>query len=435
MELPPLPQEVEAAIARLAAAGIRAWLVGGAPRDLLCARVPRDFDLVVDAPLERVRRALPGAVAIAGVRPLVLLPGPPRIEIAGFRDGADSLEADLRLRDFGVNAIAFEVGARRFIDPMGGRADLAQRQLRSPEPDSAFRSDPLRVLRAARLAADFGLQIESATRLAMERDAWRLTECAGERVRDELLRLLELDDVAEALRELRNCGGLAVVLPELLRTVGVAQNRHHIHDVFTHSLRVCELVPARGELRLAALLHDAAKPESKLFSDHRDDFSFLRHDLLAAPATRAVATRLVLSHQSADRLERLVRHHLLYPDRLATAAAIRRMLRRVGTDLLEDLLALRRADLASREDSGSAPALWLETEREIARVIERDGERMGAQLALSGSDVMRELDIGPGAEVGRWIERMRQRVVEQPDMNRRDQLLRWLHQNAGREDN
>lgn len=420
-DLPALPPAVAAALARLRGAGLRGWIAGGALRDLLLGLPVRDFDVVVDAPLGRTASALPGSILIDAAVPVLLLRGEPRIEITRLRGGARGIEADLRLRDFTLNAIALDSERGALVDPLGGRRDLRERRLRATDPGRAFIDDPVRVLRGARLTMELGLAVDADTRDAMQREAWRLEASAGERIREELFRTLRLDAVAAALRELRRCGALPVVLPELLRTVGIGQNSRHPHDVYEHTLRVCELCPADPELRLAALLHDCAKPDTKRFSAQKGDFTFHRHEIVAREAVARAARRLRLSGTTTDRVGRLVRHHLLFPERLQTDAALRRMLRRVGADLIDDLLALRTADYASR--GAGAPPEWTATVARIRAEAAHGGEPC---LEVSGADVIRELGLEPGIAVGRWLRRMTERVVVHPEENERTRLLAWL---------
>jgi tRNA nucleotidyltransferase/poly(A) polymerase len=436
-EAPRLPPRARDAIARLAAAGIRAYVVGGAVRDALVGRAVRDFDLLVESALEDAARALPEAIEIdAQAARVLLLPergDEPRVEIARPRGAATNLAEDLALRDFSVNAIAWDPSAQAFVDPLGGRADLRAKALRAPDPGRALVDDPLRILRGVRLERELGLAADDATERAFERAAPMLASAPGERVRDELWRLLALPEPSRAIERLRALGALAAVLPELLRLVGVAQNRFHADDVYHHTIAVCDLVAPDPLLRLAALLHDAAKPETKLWRAKPGDFTFHRHDHAADPHVRRVAARLRLSRRDARRLAALVRHHLLFPEQLRTRASLRRLQTRVGPDLLPDLLELRRADLASREASRRAPAAWNEL---IARLRPLEGGSTGTRapkLALSGRDVMERLQLPAGPEVGRWLARLRRRVLEHPEENRRERLLDWLGEAAHRD--
>ncbi len=255
----------------------------------------------------------------------------------------------------------------------------------------------------------------------------------GERRRDELMRLLALPRPSRGIEQLRAIGALDSLLPELLRLVGVAQNRHHPDDVYRHTLRVCDGLRPDPTLRLAALLHDAAKPETKILQPKKDDFAFPRHDLLGVAHARSAAKRLRLSKQERSRLERLVRQHLLYPDRLDTDRAIRRMLRRAGRDILPGLLELRRADYASRDPQGRVPADWEATEQRI-RALERETRRTSSpRLAIGGKEIMRELRISEGPLVGRWLTRTRRHVLERPEENEPERLLTWLRESAALE--
>lgn len=422
-----LPPAVAAVLERLRAAGLPAWLVGGALRDLLRGAPARDFDLAVDAPLDAVARALPGSVRIDAAVPVVLVRGIPRIEIAPLRGGARDIETDLRRRDFTLNALAFD--GSRLIDPLSGLRDLRRGVLRGAEPDRTFVDDPVRVLRGARLCSELELSLDPTTRDAMQRESWRLASAAGERVRDELFRVLLHADPTPPLRALREAGALAVILPELQRTIGVEQNAHHPHDVYVHTLAVCRACPPRAELRLAALLHDCAKPDTKRYSEKKRDFTFHRHETHARARVEEATRRLRLSRAAAEHVAALVRHHLLFPDRLQTDASVRRMLRRVGSERIEDLLALRRADYASR--APDLPGAWVETEERIRREARSAEEPC---LAVSGADVIRELGVEPGREVGRWLRRLTQRVVERPEENERARLLAWLRAARDEED-
>jgi tRNA nucleotidyltransferase/poly(A) polymerase len=385
---PRWPRGLEETLEALGRAGLPAFLVGGAVRDRLLGRPLRDLDLFVEADPARIVSVVPRVVPIDARNPVLKvlpLPGEPGVEITTPRPGASDLREDLERRDFTINAIAFDPRSETYIDPTGGRADLEARRLRAPRPWSSFRDDPIRILRGVRLAAELGLEIEPETRRGMERDAFLLARAAGERRRDELLRILELRRPSEAIDALRRCGALGAVLPELLRLVAVAQNVHHRDDVYRHSLRVCDATTARPLLRLAALLHDVAKPETKRWSERKRDFTFLRHDVRAAGHLRRVGRRLRLSRRQLNELGRLVRHHLLFPRQLETDAATRRMLRRVGIDILGDLLDLRGADLASRTSDGRIPPDWRGAAERIAKLARRSRTEPLAPLAGCGA--------------------------------------------------
>ena len=415
----------------LSRAGIEFWLVGGALRDVLLNREFRDLDLLVSSDLDHAGSLLPTARRFGAVRPILAIAAEgerPALEISSPRGPlgeANDPTPDLVLRDFTCNALAWNFQAERWIDPLGGRRDIAAHTLRICAPD-ALQLDPVRILRGVRLCQEFEFVPEPDTEAALGRAAPGLTSAAPERIRDEFLRLLELPRASAGIRALREYGALAAVLPELLRTVGIGQNRHHPDDVFAHSLRVCDGLPPVARLRLAALLHDAAKPETKRYSLERQEHRFLRHDLEARRHVERVAERLRLSNRDRTWLTRITRHHLLFPEQLATGAALRRMIQRVGRDILEDVIEFRRADLAARSDDGRAPADWLATEARIQAQLSVAPQR----LAISGKEVMRELGLSPGRAVGRWLARAQRYVREHPEQNQLDRLRTWLRSSA-----
>lgn len=434
---PPLPRIARDVVRRLRGAGLPAYVVGGAVRDALLGRPVRDVDLLVDADLAAAARALPEAIVIEARARVLALPaggGEPRVEISSPRPGAADAAADLCLRDFTLNAIAFDPEGGRYLDPSGGLDDLAARRLRCFAPERTIAADPVRILRGARLESELGLETERATEYAFERAAALLVREPGERLREELLRLLGLPAPAAAVERLRRRGALAAVLPEALRGVGIEQNRHHREDVYRHTLSVCDLVRPEPTLRLAALLHDAAKPETKERGRRDGGFTFHRHELAARPHVSRVARRLRLSRREERRVGELVHHHLLFPGRLATPAARRRLLRRVGPELLPDLLDLRRADLAARHPAQRPPPEWIALEARLRELLRETAAARPPRPALSGRQVMDALGIGEGPEVGRWLRRIQRRILERPEENRPERLLRWLREASRAED-
>ncbi|HEV2922681.1 MAG TPA: HD domain-containing protein [Solirubrobacteraceae bacterium] len=341
--------------ARAALGGRRAWLVGGAVRDHALGRPSEvaDVDVVVDGdPAESARavaRAAGRAACFAlsedfGAWRVVSRDGSWQVDVEALR--GSTLEQDLSLRDFTVNAIAEPIDGGETIDPLGGLADLAARRLRMAGP-SAFVDDPLRVLRLARVAVELDLEPVSDTLRAAVAQAGSLRDVSPERVFMELRRIVASRRAAAGIELLGDLGATPVVLPELDALRGVAQNRYHHLDVYGHTLevleRVVELTAAdgreqpragawiaphgrevaallgepladgltRGEaLRWGALLHDAAKPltrETRL-ADGR--VTFIGHDVRGAELARAVLGRLHASERLRGHVAALVRHHL-----------------------------------------------------------------------------------------------------------------------------
>jgi putative nucleotidyltransferase with HDIG domain len=332
-------------LARTALAGVPAWIVGGVVRDRLLGRATDDLDLVVMGDVEAAARQLARA-ARAAVFPLSEDFGAWRVVAREGAWQADlspvhgaSIEEDLALRDFTVNAIAEPLAGGQPVDPTGGRADLAARRLRMAAP-TAFSSDPLRVLRLPRFACELGLEPEPVTLDAAAREADRLVEVAPERVFAELKRIVAAPDPLAGLALMERVGALAVVLPELAALAGVEQSAYHHLDVYRHTLAVLSEVVAierdpsaafgephaaeisallaepladeltRGTaLRLGALFHDVAKPQTR-GTTPEGRISFYGHDELGAEVARSVLARLHASERLRAHVAALARHHL-----------------------------------------------------------------------------------------------------------------------------
>ena len=333
------------AVVREALAGRPAWLVGGVVRDVLLKRPTADVDLVVEGDVGAAACSLARAVRgpvfelseAFGAWRVMSADRSWQADLSPLRGG--SLEADLALRDFTINAMAQPLGSGERVDPHGGEADLAARRLRAVGP-RAFADDPLRAVRLVRLAAELGLQVERATFDLAREQAPHVAAVAQERVFAELKRILAGPGVIASLRMMDALGLTASILPELAALRGVAQNRYHHADVHDHTIEVLEGLlaleadpaTALGEehagavrsllaepladevdrglaLRLGGLLHDAAKPATL---GHRDDGSptFLGHDRAGAQLARDVLTRLRASERLKAHVAALVRHHL-----------------------------------------------------------------------------------------------------------------------------
>jgi putative nucleotidyltransferase with HDIG domain len=424
-----------------------AWLVGGALRDIVTGETPGELDLAVPSGAlawgrqlaERLGSTL---VILDEARGVCRLAGPVQIDVADFR--APSLEADLGARDFTVNALAVplrrlaEGGRAPITDPTGGLDDLVARRVRLCA-SGALADDPVRILRAARLALRPGWRLDAGIAPAARAAAPALAGMAAERVRDELGAMLEGPRAGAGLRLLDSLGSLAVLLPESHAMRATAQPEPHRFDVWEHSLRAVEaadavlaapaadfapgLVPhladdlgdgltRRATLKLAALLHDVAKPETRTEADGR--VRFIGHDVIGAARALAVAERLRLSRRAAAVVERLVRHHLR-PMHLAQAGEITRRARhRFFRDLdteWPDLLLLALADAAALR--GDPPlAVWGDERGQVLRALmsgaAAEQELAAAPPLLRGEDVMVAFALPPGPEVGRLLARARE---------------------------
>jgi poly(A) polymerase/tRNA nucleotidyltransferase (CCA-adding enzyme) len=433
-----LPPSVAAVLSVLREEGEEAVLVGGCVRDLVRGDRPADWDVATAAPPETVVARFPGSTWENAFGTVTVRDpeGGRGIEVttyrteAGYRDKrrpdevrwGRSLADDLARRDFTINAMAWAPdpagnGQGRLVDPYGGTADLEAGVLRAVgDPVSRFAEDALRLLRAVRLATRFNLRIDPATESAIREHAPDAAALSGERVRDETMRILAgAAPPSAAFERMERMGLLAVLFPELAALRGMEQNKPLAGDALDHSLRTADALPAADPvLRLAGLLHDVGKATTLA------DGHFLHHDRDGALMAEAILLRLRAPRAEVARVANLVRHHMFSYTPDWTDAAVRRFVRRVGRDLLDDLFALRAADDVA---SGvvDPPSGWRELQRRVASVASDPME--ARHLAVSGDDLVAELGIGPGPLVGRLLDGLLEAVVDDPSLNSRDRLL------------
>ncbi len=414
---------------RFDAAGHELALVGGPVRDAMLGRQHNDLDLTTSARPEQIERLLAGwadatwdigrAFGTIGSRK-----GAFQIEITTYRsetydptsrkpavDFGDSLEGDLRRRDFTVNAMAVRVPSREFVDPYGGVVDLAHGLLRTPGlPEDSFSDDPLRMMRAARFAAQLGFTVDPAVVEAMTAMADRIGIISAERVRDELVKLVLAPRPRAGLSLLVDTGLAALVLPEL-PALALEDDEHHRHkDVYQHTLTVLEQsIDLEGRLggpdfvsRFAALMHDVGKPRTRRFLAD-GTVTFHHHDVVGAKLTRKRMRTLKFSGDDIDAVATLVELHLRfhgYGSGQWTDSAVRRYVRDAG-DQLERLHVLTRADCTTRNQRKAERLRrsYDDLESRIARLSEEE-ELASMRPDLDGTQIMEILGIRPGPEVG-----------------------------------
>jgi tRNA nucleotidyltransferase (CCA-adding enzyme) len=438
------PDELRAALARLREGGHQAVLVGGSVRDALLERVPHDvFDVATDlepaSVLRRFERTEPLGITHGTV---FILLGHARIECTTFRrEGSypdarhpetvtftSDLTADLARRDLTINAMAWDPEARVFTDPFGGADDLSARLLRAVgDARARFFEDALRPLRVARFAATLEFTPESGTRAALGSALERSARIAPERVRGELERMMQANQPSRGFEVLREAGLLALWLPELARCVAVPQNRFHAHDVYVHSLLTCDAAPpSKPEVRWAALLHDIGKPDTR--DESKGDATFYGHAEVGATLADQLLSRLRFANVFRERVVRLVREHMFDYRAEWSDAALRRWLRRVSVDAVADLFDLRIADVIGNELRAGMPAGLEDMRRRIDDLLASDAVLRVSGLAVTGRDVMSELGIGPGPRVGAILEWLLEAVIEAPERNERETLLKMVRE-------
>jgi poly(A) polymerase len=439
-------------------AGHELALVGGPVRDAMLGRRHNDLDFATSARPEVTERLLKGwgdalwdmgrAFGTIGCRK-----GEWVVEVTTYRsevydptsrkpevDFGDSLDGDLGRRDFTVNAMAVLVPGRELEDPHGGVVDLAHRVLRTPgRPEDSFSDDPLRMMRAARFAAQLGFTVDPAVVAAMTAMAERIEIISAERVRDELVKLICAPYPRLGLTLLVETGLAERVLPEL-PALALERDEHHRHkDVYEHTLTVLEqaidLEDRLGGVpdfisRFAALMHDVGKPRTRRFVDD-GTVTFHHHDVVGAKLTRKRMRALKFSNDEIDAVAKLVELHLRfhgYGSGEWTDSAVRRYVRDAG-DQLERLHVLTRADCTTRNQrkADRLRRTYDGLEERIARLSEQE-ELNALRPDLDGNQIMQILQIPPGREVGQAYHHLLELRMDRGPMSEdeaREALLAW----------
>lgn len=462
LEIPPLADELGT---RLAAAGFTCWLVGGSVRDLLLnsSLTTPDLDFATDATPEQVLSAVEGwadSTWEAGVAfgTVGLARRGVRLEVTTFRSESyepgsrkpqvgygDSIDADLSRRDFTINAMAVSVPDHLFVDLYGGLRDLAAGKLRTPvAPHQSFDDDPLRMMRAARFAAQLGFTPIIDVVLAMTEMAGRLEIVSAERVREEFSRLLLSPNPAKGLELLVETGICEFVVPEIPRMRMAMDPIHHHKDVYLHSVAVLKnaikLEPPPDPdveesgpdlvLRMAALLHDIGKPDTRRFEDG-GRVSFHHHEVVGAKLARKRLKAMRYDKQFVSDVATLVELHLRfhgYGRGEWTDSAVRRYVTDAGP-LLERLHRLVRSDCTTRNRSKAAglAAAYDEFEHRIRHLQEQEDLR-AVRPDLSGEDIMRLLGLAPGPLVGKAWRHLKEVRLDRGPLSEEEataELLAW----------
>ncbi len=357
-----------------------------------------------------------------------------------------SIEEDVKRRDFTINAMALKVSSEKlshfFADPhnmvnlaaeekiaeeeyevidlYNGRADLEAKIIRTVgDAAERFEEDALRMLRAIRFSVQLNMKMTDEAFTAISALAANIQEVSWERIRDEFLKMLASDFPSQSIELLDDTGLLEFVLPEVLEGKGVEQGGHHTTDVWTHSLDALANCPSPDPIvRLATLLHDVAKPATYKLIDGKP--TFYNHEIVGSRMAKTIAQRFRLSKRDIDRIFSLVRYHMFYYQPQNTDASIRRFMRKVGLENINDILDVREAD---RLGSGARETSWrLEEMKE--RMVEQLHQPFAiTDLEIDGNDLMTELNLKPGPILGKILKELFEKVLDNPELNTKEQLL------------
>jgi putative nucleotidyltransferase with HDIG domain len=463
-----IPKEVTEVLNKLEAGGFEAYTVGGCVRDILLDKVPKDWDVTTNATPEEIQKLFPesayenefGTVAVKTDSEDETLK---IIEVTTYRLEAEytdkrhpdkvsftsKLEDDLARRDFTMNAIAMDKYGE-IVDPFGGAKDLENKVIKAVgDPKKRFDEDALRMLRAARFANQLGFEIEKKTLEAVKENSALMNAISKERVRDEFVKVLGhtppawlktkekkgeeksnkvtdeeyKEGPARIFELMREVGLLSTFLPELEEGYDVGQNKHHIYSIWEHNLRALTYAVKENydlSIRLAALLHDVGKPQTK--RGEGEDSTFYGHDVVGAKMTLKIMDRLKFPKKITEKVALMVRHHLFQsdPDKISDSA-VRRVVRNVGEENVWDLINVR---LCDRIGSGVPKAEPFRLRKYLTMLERALREPISLkQLKINGDEIMKKLDIKPGKRVGLILNTLMNDVLDNPEHNTNKYLL------------
>ena len=463
-----IDKQVQQNLERIAKAGFEVAIVGGAVRDILWKKEVSDWDLTTNARPEDILKIFPdgfynnkfGTVGVP-------VDGKKVVEITTYRKEygysdkrhpdkivwGKTLEEDLARRDFTINSIALKYSPRRsrsttpprwpastrgvpngllgggssfeMVDPYDGQSDLKNKLIRAVgDPDQRFREDALRLLRAVRFATTLGFEIDEKTKTAIAKNAKLLSRISGERIRDELFKILVSKNATEGILLAKESRILKEILPEVDVCFEIEQKspkRHHIFDVGTHCAMSLKYCPSQDIIpRLSTLLHDIGKVKvAKVIKEGIR--TFYNHEVIGARMARDIANRLHISKQERERLFKLVRWHQFSVNENQTDSALRRFIRNIGVENIENMMDLRVGD---RLGGGlQQPESWrLKLFRQRLKEVLKKPFTV-ADLKVNGHDVMKILGIPPGPKVGEVLNKLFEEVLEDSKKNDREYLL------------
>lgn len=432
--------------------GFKAYLVGGAVRDMFMNKEASDWDVATDATPEQVisafKKVIPTGIAHGTVT--VHFMGE-EIEVTTFRieqgysDGrhpdkvsyASDIEEDLSRRDFTMNAIAVSLKDGSIVDPFDGKTDIKNKVIRSVgNPLERFNEDGLRPIRAIRFASQLGFEIETNTLQAIsnEKVLQKTSTISIERFRDELVKLLKSPKPSVGLKLLESTNIMKLFLPELLEGRNCIQNDvrgYHVFDVLDHNFYSCDGAPVhKVNVRLAALLHDIGKPASKVVrvTDEGEIYNFFSHEKYSETIARKLLTKLRFSNNEINNVCHLIENHMFHYEESWSDAAIRRFVVRVKPENIEDLIDLRLADMYGKYNmpiqikESNACDLLIQLQDRIKKIQEENSAFTLKSLAVSGKDLM-EIGIPSGKLIGKILDSLLETVLDDPKQNSKDVLL------------
>ncbi|HHV17682.1 MAG TPA: HD domain-containing protein [Thermoanaerobacterales bacterium] len=425
-----LPFFIEDICKKLKASGFKAYIVGGAIRDLIMDSENFDFDIATNALPNEISSVFPKAKPYGNFGTMLVIANGTKVEITPFRDDAPgrkpdytfggSIYTDLARRDFTINSIAYDPISDELIDPHRGMEDIKKGVIRCTGTTERIWEDPLRAMRAARFQAQLGFSIESSTLYALKAQSQALKEVSKERIRDELIKLLTGDYCFDGLVTLVITELMEYIIPELMLGMGM-MHYNKPFDVLHHNLVACKIIRNTLPLRLAALLHDVAKPKTAISG--KKGLEFPNHHIESASLAHNILRRLRFDNKTIKKVVVLIQNHMFYYSPNTPTSHARRLISKIGWDNIYDLIDLRVADrIASGFDRVYCPGLKkLINDLEILK--DEHSDYQIKDLAVTGQDIIEQLGFLPGPRVGYILEKLLDAVIENPQLNNKTKLL------------
>lgn len=431
--------------------GFLAYLVGGCLRDLLLEKTPKDWDITTSAKPEEIQKIFKKTIYDNKYGTVKVIFEDKVIEVTPFRKDIGysdrrhpdkvefgvSLKEDLSRRDFTINAFALDLKISKnyqildfkIIDYFNGISDLEKRIIRGVgDSKKRFQEDALRLIRAIRFSCQLDFEIEKSTFEAIKENAYLIENIAKERIRDELEKIILTKTPKKGFLLLHQSGLLKYIIPEIEKGVGITQRGHHKWDVFFHLLNTMQAAADRNyslEVRLAALLHDIAKPVCR--RKEKDEVVFYGHQVVGAKMAKKILKRLRFKNEIIDKVCLLIKHHMfVYEIGKVTESGVRRLLRKVGKENIGDLLNLRIAD---RIGSGCPKAVPYRL-RHLMYMLEKVSlDPISVKmLKVDGHRVMEILKISPSKKVGLILNALLCLVLDDPALNKKEILEKKIEE-------
>ncbi|MCR4611681.1 MAG: CCA tRNA nucleotidyltransferase [Lachnospiraceae bacterium] len=432
-----LPKEVRNIIEILQRHGHEAYAVGGAVRDAILGHIPKDWDITSDATPQEIKSIFNKTVD-TGLQhgTVTVIMGGVGYEVTTYRiDGkysdarhpedvtfTRSLTEDLKRRDFTINAMAYNDEAG-LVDEFGGRKDLENGIIRTVgNPKERFSEDALRMLRALRFSAQLGFEVDKDTSDAIIKLSPTITKISAERIREELLKLIESDNPGH-ITKMYDLGLTKYILPEFDKIMACEQySLHHMYSVGMHTVVAMENVPPKRVFRLTMLLHDMGKPDTKSVGE--DGYNhFFNHTEVGAQIANDVLSRLKFDNDTRKKVVRLVRYHDERPK--LTKKSVRKRIVKIGEEAFPDLFTVNRADILAQSMYQREEKLeYVDRFEEMYNQIMSTEHCLKiSELKITGKDLI-EMGVKQGPDIGRILGQLLDEVIDEPEKNDKTYLVK-----------